>query len=110
MWHNFGPRRGEPRGYCFVEYKTREEAVKAKSSMDGKKLLGKSLRVRFSEERVNYSEASEVVVDLHRYDNKGGSDAPAAESAASEDTEQSLDRKMDALRQRIQQMQENDKG
>jgi RNA recognition motif-containing protein len=24
MWHKDGPRRGQPRGYCFVEFATHE--------------------------------------------------------------------------------------
>jgi len=24
LWHTYGPKRGEPRGYAFVEYTTRE--------------------------------------------------------------------------------------
>jgi RNA recognition motif-containing protein len=35
----------EPRGYCFVEYSTREEAEKAKAALDGKKALGKKIVV-----------------------------------------------------------------
>ena len=105
MWHAHGPRRGEPRGYCFVEYKTRDEAVRAKSSLDGKLLLGRPLRVRFSEEKVNYSEA-EVVVDLHRYDKEAANGAAAKDGQVQEESEQSLDMKMSALKRRIQQLQE----
>lgn len=35
----------EPRGYCFVEYSTREEAEKAKVALDGKRALGKKIVV-----------------------------------------------------------------
>ncbi len=27
MWHRDGPRRGQPRGYCFVEYEKHEVRV-----------------------------------------------------------------------------------
>jgi hypothetical protein len=77
--------------------------------MDGKNLLGRPLRVRFSEERVNYSEASEVVVDLHRYNSKDDSEpASSTKITTNEESEQSLDKKMDALKHRIQQMQEQE--
>jgi RNA recognition motif-containing protein len=49
MWHRDGPKKGQPRGYAFVEYKTRGEAEKAISQLDGKPLLGRAMVVRFAE-------------------------------------------------------------
>jgi RNA recognition motif-containing protein len=51
MWHTHGPRKGEPRGYCFVEYHTRAEAESA-LKMDGKMIHGRPLVVRFAFDKV----------------------------------------------------------
>ena len=95
MWHHTGPRRGEPRGFCFVEYKTKEEALKAKRELDGTYLAGRPLRVRFSEERVaigsSAAETEESTVENSTEEN----------FTSGADDEYSLDAKMAALRQRL---------
>eukprot|EP00013_Stygamoeba_regulata_P009135 CAMPEP_0177669994 /NCGR_PEP_ID=MMETSP0447-20121125/23820_1 /TAXON_ID=0 /ORGANISM="Stygamoeba regulata, Strain BSH-02190019" /LENGTH=178 /DNA_ID=CAMNT_0019177063 /DNA_START=73 /DNA_END=606 /DNA_ORIENTATION=+ len=57
LWHRFGQKRNEPKGYCFIEFSTREEAARAKALLNGKPLLGRPLSIRFSEEKIqpNYS-------------------------------------------------------
>eukprot|EP00462_Mataza_sp_D1_P008064 CAMPEP_0175159450 /NCGR_PEP_ID=MMETSP0087-20121206/23421_1 /TAXON_ID=136419 /ORGANISM="Unknown Unknown, Strain D1" /LENGTH=212 /DNA_ID=CAMNT_0016447485 /DNA_START=61 /DNA_END=697 /DNA_ORIENTATION=- len=51
MWWQHGEMRGAPRGYAFVEMKTREEALAAQRGADETPILGRNIRVRFSEER-----------------------------------------------------------
>uniref|UniRef100_A0A7N0RC35 Probable RNA-binding protein 18 n=1 Tax=Kalanchoe fedtschenkoi TaxID=63787 RepID=A0A7N0RC35_KALFE len=51
MWHNRGPKRGEPRGYAFVNYSTREEAKLAKEKMNGRLACGRPLIVRLASEK-----------------------------------------------------------
>ncbi|KAL3678619.1 hypothetical protein R1sor_021575 [Riccia sorocarpa] len=51
MWHTHGPRRGEPRGFAFVEYCKREDAESAKASMNGRLAFGRPLVVRFVDEK-----------------------------------------------------------
>ncbi|CAM9097969.1 unnamed protein product, partial [Ascophyllum nodosum] len=46
-YHHVGPRRGEPRGFCFVEYSNVDEATKAIRALHGRKLYGRPLRVRY---------------------------------------------------------------
>jgi hypothetical protein len=114
MWHNHGPRRGEPRGYCFVEYSKREEAVRAKNALDGNRLCGRSLSVRFVEEKAgsygedaSYEKAFSITgMGTHGSSAPGGAAAAAAPStegeggeAAEHAAETSLDRKMAVLRQ-----------
>ncbi|CAM8905985.1 unnamed protein product [Rhodiola kirilowii] len=41
LWHNRGTKRGEPRGYAFVEYSTKEEAKLAKEKMNGRLACGR---------------------------------------------------------------------
>lgn len=52
MWHTHGPKRGEPRGFAFVEYHRREDAERAKESMNGRMAFGRPLVVRFVDEKV----------------------------------------------------------
>ncbi|KAG4093116.1 RNA-binding domain-containing protein [Neocallimastix lanati (nom. inval.)] len=50
LWHKFGPKRGEPRGYCFLEYEKPESAKKAIEVMNKKELLGRILTVSYIDE------------------------------------------------------------
>ncbi|XP_008803933.2 probable RNA-binding protein 18 [Phoenix dactylifera] len=51
LWHTRGPKRGEPRGYAFIQYSTKEEAQLAKSKMNGRLACGRPLVVRFASEK-----------------------------------------------------------
>ncbi|KAH7664441.1 RNA recognition motif domain-containing protein [Dioscorea alata] len=51
LWHTRGPRRGEPRGYVFIQYSTKEEAELAKAKMDGRLACGRPLVVRLASEK-----------------------------------------------------------
>ncbi|KAJ8632637.1 hypothetical protein MRB53_025973 [Persea americana] len=57
LWHTRGPKRGEPRGYAFIEFSTREEAQLAMEKMNGRLACGRPLVVRFSSEK-NFVEAT----------------------------------------------------
>ncbi|KAI8908735.1 hypothetical protein DFJ77DRAFT_128175 [Powellomyces hirtus] len=48
LWHKHGPHKGEPRGYCFVEYANKASALRAIEAMNGKVVAGRSLVVSFS--------------------------------------------------------------
>ncbi|CAN6463803.1 unnamed protein product [Victoria cruziana] len=48
LWHRHGPRRGEPRGFAFIQFSTREEAQLAMEKMDGRLACGRPLVVRFA--------------------------------------------------------------
>lgn len=52
LWHTHGPKKGEPRGYAFVEYSKRQEAERAQKAMNGKIAFGRPLVVRFVDEKV----------------------------------------------------------
>ncbi|RWW18878.1 hypothetical protein BHE74_00029009 [Ensete ventricosum] len=51
LWHTRGPRRGEPRGYAFIQYSTKEEALSAKAKMNGRFVSGRPLVVRLASEK-----------------------------------------------------------
>jgi len=48
LFHKIGPHRGEPRGYCFVEYATREEAQTVLHKLNGKLALSNKLVVNWA--------------------------------------------------------------
>uniref|UniRef100_A0A7S2U1G1 RRM domain-containing protein n=1 Tax=Lotharella oceanica TaxID=641309 RepID=A0A7S2U1G1_9EUKA len=50
-WHKIGEKRGTPRGYAFIEYRTREACTKAQKAMDGKLCLGRRLTVRYAADK-----------------------------------------------------------
>ncbi|XP_024027564.1 probable RNA-binding protein 18 isoform X2 [Morus notabilis] len=51
LWHTRGPKRGEPRGFAFVQYSTKEEARLAKEKMHGRLACGRPLVVRLASEK-----------------------------------------------------------
>jgi len=51
LWHTRGPKRGEPRGYAFVQYTTKEEAQLAKEKMNGKLVCGRPMVVHLASEK-----------------------------------------------------------
>uniref|UniRef100_A0A0A0KJM9 Probable RNA-binding protein 18 n=1 Tax=Cucumis sativus TaxID=3659 RepID=A0A0A0KJM9_CUCSA len=52
LWHTRGPKRGEPRGFAFIEYSSKEEAKLAKEKMHGKLACGRPLVVRLASEKL----------------------------------------------------------
>lgn len=48
LFHKSGPLKGQPRGYCFVTYENREQALKALQAMNGKTVLEKDLVVKWA--------------------------------------------------------------
>ncbi|XP_010671638.2 uncharacterized protein LOC104888382 isoform X1 [Beta vulgaris subsp. vulgaris] len=57
LLHTRGPKRGEPRGFAFVQYSTKEEAGLAKEKMHGRLACGRPLVIRLASEK----SAAEVV-------------------------------------------------
>ncbi|XP_030475208.1 uncharacterized protein LOC115692489 isoform X1 [Syzygium oleosum] len=51
LWHTRGPKRGEPRGFAFIQYSSKEEAELAKEKMHGKLACGRPLVVRLACEK-----------------------------------------------------------
>ncbi|CAH9116143.1 unnamed protein product [Cuscuta epithymum] len=52
LWHTRGPKRGEPRGYAFVQFSTKEEAQLAKEKMHAKLVCGRPLSIRLASEKL----------------------------------------------------------
>ncbi|PIN20290.1 hypothetical protein CDL12_07024 [Handroanthus impetiginosus] len=51
LWHTRGPKRGEPRGYAFIQFSSKEEAIRAKEKMHGRMACGRPLVVRLASEK-----------------------------------------------------------
>ncbi|KAJ3270903.1 hypothetical protein HDU76_011105 [Blyttiomyces sp. JEL0837] len=65
LWHKTGPKKGEPRGYCFLEYVNAPDAARAITEMNGKPLSGRNLSVNYPKslppEVTEYGERSDPV-------------------------------------------------
>ena len=48
LFHRSGPLAGQPRGYAFVTYSSKEDAAKAKDALDGKMVGSKRVVVRWA--------------------------------------------------------------
>lgn len=63
LWHKGGPKKGQPRGYCFIDYAEKEHALRAIEEMSGKVVGGRQLVVNFTteeNEKVNGSSGKNV--------------------------------------------------
>ncbi|WOL09981.1 putative RNA-binding protein 18 isoform X1 [Canna indica] len=68
LWHTRGPKRGEPRGYAFIQYNSKEEALRAKAKMNGKFISGRPLVVRLASEKqlCNTENESKIACDAKK--------------------------------------------
>ncbi|PNY01554.1 putative RNA-binding protein 18-like, partial [Trifolium pratense] len=84
LWHTRGPKRGEPRGFAFVQYSTKEEAILAKEKMHGKLACGRPLVVRLASERYALetpSSSTKAVGEGHKLHLTGGGTGQTSRSA-----------------------------
>jgi len=56
LFHKAGPQKGKPRGYAFVEYASKEEALQALAATNDKMLRGRKVSVTFAN-KSEYAEA-----------------------------------------------------
>ena len=117
MWHVVGPKRGQPRGYCFVEYETREEAERARVKTNGLRVFGKSLVCHFAEEKVQVKNDAPVEALRSRLAGDGGSSGlmgsvgtggAAGSSVGAPKVSASASAMAAALRNKLQQMEQED--
>uniref|UniRef100_H3ANQ7 Probable RNA-binding protein 18 n=1 Tax=Latimeria chalumnae TaxID=7897 RepID=H3ANQ7_LATCH len=52
LFHKSGPLEGQPRGYCFVNFETKQEAERAIQCLNGKLALSKKLVVRWAHAQI----------------------------------------------------------
>ncbi|XP_013981452.1 RNA-binding protein with serine-rich domain 1-B isoform X3 [Salmo salar] len=66
LFHKSGPLEGQPRGYCFVNFHTKEEAERAIHCLNGKLALSKKLVVRWAHAQVKVHIASLTLGEVVR--------------------------------------------
>ncbi|KAI0488245.1 hypothetical protein KFK09_028072 [Dendrobium nobile] len=68
LWHTRGPKKGEPRGYVFIQYSSKEEAQLAKTEMNGRLAYGRPLVVRFASEKylMDAKDPAKAIFDLRK--------------------------------------------
>ncbi|XP_015751735.1 PREDICTED: probable RNA-binding protein 18 [Acropora digitifera] len=59
LFHKSGVKKGEPRGYCFVEYKTHDNAADAIQGLNGKLALSKPLIVNWAKKQTGRTSVKE---------------------------------------------------
>ncbi|XP_015747099.1 probable RNA-binding protein 18 isoform X1 [Python bivittatus] len=100
LFHKSGVLEGQPRGYCFVNFETKQEAEQAIHCLNGKLALSKKLVVRWAHAQVK------------RYDqNKNEKILPISlEPSSSTETPQSnlsVSTKIKAIETKLKMMSEN---
>ncbi|KAK3550031.1 hypothetical protein QTP86_018643 [Hemibagrus guttatus] len=101
LFHKSGPLEGQPRGYCFVNFHTKEEAERAIQCLNGKLALSKKLVVRWAHAQVKRFEP-------YRGDkNLLASLEPSCSEAEEQPTSLSVSAKIKAIEAKLQMMEEN---
>ncbi|XP_010875979.1 probable RNA-binding protein 18 isoform X1 [Esox lucius] len=101
LFHKSGPMEGQPRGYCFVNFHTKEEAERAIHCLNGKLALSKKLVVRWAHAQVKRFEG-------FRGDKNGpASLEPSCSAELDLPTNLSTSAKIRAIEAKLQMMEEN---
>ncbi|KAL0904205.1 hypothetical protein M5K25_026283 [Dendrobium thyrsiflorum] len=74
LWHTRGPKKGEPRGYAFIQYSSKEEAQLAKTELNGRLAYGRPLVVRFASEKylMDAKDPAKTTFDLKKPSSSSG--------------------------------------
>ncbi|KAJ0180730.1 hypothetical protein K1T71_004134 [Dendrolimus kikuchii] len=64
LFHRSGPNVGQPRGFAFVTYKLRQDAIKAMSSLNGQVLGNKRISVKFAKNSSEEQEKPKPELDI----------------------------------------------
>ncbi|KAJ8339044.1 hypothetical protein SKAU_G00358300 [Synaphobranchus kaupii] len=100
LFHKSGPLEGQPRGYCFVNFHTKEEAERAIQCLNGKLALSKKLVVRWAHAQVKK-------FDHLRGDKAMPASLEPSSSAEEMPTSLSVNAKIRAIEAKLQMMDEN---
>ncbi|KAJ7986916.1 hypothetical protein DPEC_G00333350 [Dallia pectoralis] len=101
LFHKSGPMEGQPRGYCFVNFHTKEEAERAIHCLNGKLALSKKLVVRWAHAQVKRFEG-------FRGDKNGpASLEPSCSAELDLPTNLSTSAKIRAIEAKLQMMEDN---
>uniref|UniRef100_A0A3Q3GEL6 Probable RNA-binding protein 18 n=1 Tax=Labrus bergylta TaxID=56723 RepID=A0A3Q3GEL6_9LABR len=103
LFHKSGPLEGQPRGYCFVNFNTREEAERAIQCLNGKLALSKKLVVRWAHAQRFEGFRNEKTMPPSLEPSCSG----AAEEGAVAANHLSTSAKIRAIEAKLQMMEEN---
>ncbi|XP_051143181.1 uncharacterized protein LOC127259695 isoform X2 [Andrographis paniculata] len=98
LWHTRGPKRGEPRGYAFIQFSTKEEAILAKEKMHGRMASGRPLVVRLASEKYPAEQPA------NSYKNAGEGHRSGLSSSGSGQTSRTA--KIAAIKNKLRAMEE----
>lgn len=79
MWHKHGPKKGEPRGFCFVELGDAQRAADAARALDGKLAAGRNLIVKFARNEEEATAAAAASTVNTNTENLGASSTKSAQ-------------------------------
>ncbi|KAK8692731.1 hypothetical protein V6N13_070338 [Hibiscus sabdariffa] len=102
LWHTRGPKRGEPRGFAFIQYSTKEEAKLAKEKMHGRLACGRPLMVHLASEK--YSE------EAPKNSSKARGEAIKSGAASSVSGQMSRSAKITAIKNKLKALDEGRDG
>lgn len=99
LWHTRGPKRGEPRGFAFIQYSSKEEAELAKEKMHGKLACGRPLVVRLASEK--------CLVETAEKSSKGaGCESKKTGSSGSSSGQMNRSAKIAAIKNKLKALEE----
>ncbi|KAK9147428.1 hypothetical protein Scep_006185 [Stephania cephalantha] len=104
LWHTRGPKRGEPRGYAFIQYNTVEEAQLAKEKMNGRLACGRPLVVHFASEKYLLDAAAAAAAAANSSRGIGETSRPKIMGSSSGLTSRSA--KIAAIKNKLKTMEE----
>ncbi|PWY99016.1 RNA-binding domain-containing protein [Testicularia cyperi] len=67
LFHKSGPLRGQPRGYAFVEYATKDEALEAVAQANNGTLRGKRISVSFASQSATGDDQRDSIAGAYRH-------------------------------------------
>ncbi|CAH8373564.1 unnamed protein product [Eruca vesicaria subsp. sativa] len=103
LWHTRGPKKGEPRGYAFIQYSSKEEAELAKEKMHGRLACGRPLVVRLASEKLlqdsSHDHPKRLLPEANRLRSASGSSSG----------QMSRDEKVAAIKNKLKALEEDEK-
>ncbi|KAL0728830.1 hypothetical protein Bca4012_024923 [Brassica carinata] len=103
LWHTRGPKKGEPRGYAFIQYSSKEEAELAKEKMHGRLACGRPLVVRLASEKLledcSHDHPKRLLPEANRTRSASGSSSG----------QMSRDEKVAAIKNKLKALEEDEK-
>lgn len=102
--HRTGALQGQPRGFCFVSYENKVDAIDAISKLNDKKVGNKKLHVRWAHNHSTNNKQKEVTLKLPSNLTKDENESVPFESGA---TNTNTNEMIQAIERKLNQMQKN---